>query len=363
MKKSMLVLMKRIGVMLFLITSLVFGAKKYCDPSLGTGSNDGTTTANAWQSTQTAVDSAVAGDTVYCLGQTEVLSTPVDFDTQTGSNNAGKITFIGTNASWVDVDSTTFVLDANGEASSCVSSFTTAGFYRFKNIRFTGAVGDNINIAGGADDIEFINCVIDSAGDDGVYGNSSPTGTIFNQCTFLGNTGDAIEALGYYSRIIMCAFIKNGQMCYNETYVDGQTFIGNYSTLNGGTTSFAMDAKGVFMFNVCDSAAAGVSETGLSILTSGASNYIAHNRFVNLSVGINLSSRDVGELLNNTFVSCGTDITNTTLYFAITKGGSETNNFGATDVNGGLVDGPNQDYNLVEGATGRRTPYKVGAQW
>ena len=88
-------------------------ATKYVDPAAG-GSNNGSDWTNAWTDIQSAFDTCVAGDIVYCRG-TQTLSVTIDVDTNSGDDTSGFIKFIGCNASGV-VDGTYFTINGNAGA-------------------------------------------------------------------------------------------------------------------------------------------------------------------------------------------------------------------------------------------------------
>lgn len=87
----------------------------YVDP-LAAGSNDGTSWTNAWTSIQSAFDTAVVGDIVYCRG-TQTVAARIDVDTNSGTNAGGFIKFVGCNASGT-VDGTRFTIQGDG-ANAC----------------------------------------------------------------------------------------------------------------------------------------------------------------------------------------------------------------------------------------------------
>lgn len=111
---------------------------------------------HAWQSLQSALDTAAAGEIIYCRG-TETIAAPIDVDTNEGSNAAGFIKVIGCNASG-NVDGTRYIIDAEGNN---VDAINIAGkdLYWWQNIetRNTGTEDGFYTSTAGTGHV-FINC-------------------------------------------------------------------------------------------------------------------------------------------------------------------------------------------------------------
>lgn len=150
----------------------------YVDPS-ATGNNDGggdggdpsdpTQAANwtdAWTTLQSATDTAVGGDIVYCRG-TETLTAPIDLDASAGTTAGGWIKYIGCNSSTGAVDGSRYTLDGNSTAVNCLLFYASPyGVYLwFENMVFTGATGSGVAFpANVGSPTMYVNCVAHTNG-------------------------------------------------------------------------------------------------------------------------------------------------------------------------------------------------------
>jgi len=130
-------------------------ATYYCDPDAN-GNDDGSDWTNAWETFQQAADNVTAGDICYCRN-TDTLTAPVDFDTNSGVNGTGYCKFIGCAADG-SVDGTRFVLDANSAAAQCILS-STVGLIWLENIEMKNATGSGYDATGQSDNWVWVNCI------------------------------------------------------------------------------------------------------------------------------------------------------------------------------------------------------------
>lgn len=156
----------------------------YVDPAAA-GANNGSDWTNAWTSIQTAFDTAVAGEIVYCRG-TQTLAAQIDVDTNQGTNAAGYIKFIGCNAAG-NVDGTRFTLDGNAAGIHCIAHGNIDMIW-FENIRCTntggsGKYGWNYDVASAANGCVFINCCADNCSSHGFRLDKATYMNIFHRCT------------------------------------------------------------------------------------------------------------------------------------------------------------------------------------
>ena len=146
----------------------------YADGELTTGSNDGTSWADAYRGAaglQTAFDNASAGDTVH-VTRTFTLAAGTPIDADQGSGSAGQpIGVIGYNynsGSPVN-DGTRAVLDAGGAAAHCLN-VDDVDDWVVENVDFRNATGDNVYVTSTDNALRwvFLNCVAHgSSGGDG----------------------------------------------------------------------------------------------------------------------------------------------------------------------------------------------------
>jgi hypothetical protein len=183
---------------------------RYVDPA-ASGSNDGTNWTNAWTSIQSAFDTAVAGDIVYCRG-TETRSATIDVDTQTGDTTNGFIKFIGCNASG-NVDGTRFVIQGDG-ANSC-ALLTKAGAQNLiwlENVEVKSAV-TNYGVTTGNTygyGWVFINCSFNNNASTAFYNGRYFNGAVFFRCTFYSNGGRGFDQQTVGQALFLfCSFHDN----------------------------------------------------------------------------------------------------------------------------------------------------------
>lgn len=184
------------------------GNTYYVDPA-ASGSNDGSSWTNAWTTLQSAADTATAGDVVYCRG-TETLGARIDFDTQTGSNAAGFIKFVGCNASG-NVDGTRFKL--NGNSGNYAGIYITPGhdLYWFENIEVYGCSGGSSGFGfqtsawNAGYGCVYINCCARNNYIGFLLGSYS----LAVRCVGYSNTTQGIYSQGQ-AHAILCCFRDNG---------------------------------------------------------------------------------------------------------------------------------------------------------
>jgi len=222
----------------------------YVDPAAG-GANNGTSWTNAWTTIQTAFDTAVAGDIVYCRG-TETLAAKIDVDTNTGAYNTGMIKFIGCNASGT-VDGTRYVLDANGGSFHVVQSTTPAMIWleniEAKNTAAGKYHGFNLGSSAACSGWVFINCCANNCGENGFFGDWLRY-SHFVRCVAYSNTSSGFAMNDNANKFLFCCARDNTGIGF---YVAGAyicDFIGCVAHGNGDDGFYAYIGS---IFNcVCD---------------------------------------------------------------------------------------------------------------
>jgi hypothetical protein len=352
--------MKRILCILALAIG-VGAATYYVDPAAA-GANNGTSWPNAWtmiDSTQDRAAAVAAGDTVLCRG-TQVLSTAIEFKSNSGSATGEYIVYIGCNAAG-NIDGTMFTIDGNGAATRCCSTWTAA-YLTFNNIRFTGATNDNIDLStnGGGDNMMFNNCWIDSAGDDGISGTTSSTNDIFFRCKIFGNDGWGILQVGAPMFINLCNFYDNSLGNFNGN-ANGNSFLFDnvFAPVAAGKTSLeTIAAASVIKGNVIDGSGI-ANDTGLAITAGNI--FVIFNRFTNLALGIDGEGASGNRpwISGYNYFADNTDDTSDVDQMINISDTTNTN----TNVYGisgdGYIDDANGNYNLSAGAVGRRLLVKL----
>ena len=321
----------------------------YVDPS-ASGANDGSSWTDAWTDIQTAADTAVAGDTIYCRG-TQTLTAPIDFDTNSGNIVSGYISFIGCNASGVN-DGTRFCLDGNNTATYCIQAGSSINRILLENIEVKRA--DSYGVDYGSANYYWIfnNCSIHDNGSIGVYGYQF-CDVLFFRCTFYNNSADGLHTVntsgGFF---LFCSFHDNSGDGFTGNY-GPEACIGCliYDNANYGVN----DAYStLFLSNVIDG-----NSDGMIFKDNSHPGHLIANRITNhnggTNIGLNFNSGTIGMafnyLQNNT-----TNYVNNSLIQELRIDGATTNVEDQGDTNQGytsLTDG-SENFNLRSDATLRR---------
>jgi len=275
-------------------------ATVFCDPSLATGSNNGTSWENAYQGLQAAIDAAGSGDEVWVKARTVTLTVMIDVDNANNNNIYGGFdnALTGTNGSVVGRTSgVRTILDGNNlyQCMEVAVPCTVDGFKLINGdssnvggveIDLSGAavlrnfeIWDcNGEICGGcyivaASTVLLDNCVIDGCVNDnssstlsyggGIYLAANSCAVTMEDCTINENTA-TLDGGGIYSDnsttldCTDCTFTTNGTTgasgftdggcIYN--YQNGDMtftrckFSGNYTSGTGfGGAFFCWDAN------------------------------------------------------------------------------------------------------------------------
>lgn len=210
-------------------------ATYYVDPS-ATGSDNGTSQANAWTTLQRAIDGSgvgatkpTAGDTVLCKGS-ETLSANVDTTTGNTGTAASFVKYIGVNSSWIN-DGTKYAI--NGGASGYkLTMAPTVNYYWWENFSVThsGAAAHAIQARSGSDGHVLINCSAVNAGDRGFQ--CAGSATLF-RCVSTGATNEGFYLGTGYSVAIACRASGSGLEGF-ELGDDGARALGCVSYENTG---------------------------------------------------------------------------------------------------------------------------------
>jgi len=184
-------------------------ATKYADFDLGTGANDGSSKANAWQTMQAAADGATAGAIVYCKG-TDTLAAKVDMDTNSGTDAGGPIIFLGCDASWNPGDGLAIV-DGDSAALHCLD-FGAVNNVEFWYFNFKGATASNVDAVADTATGALRYCTIENAGGSGFASVDSIVKFDFwqlDRCIIRNNTDYGVYGWTEVA-IADCAIYGNG---------------------------------------------------------------------------------------------------------------------------------------------------------
>src|SRR3990167_4882576 len=218
------------------------------------------TIADPWLTSQKALDTAVAGDTVYWFG-TQTLAALVDIDTNSGSIAVGLIKHIGSNSAGAD-DGTMAILNGDSAAVNCLK-ITATSFILMKNIELKNSTSTGLLWASAGSNFTFINVWAHNCGAHG-----------FNMATF-----------GAIKIWIRCRAYSNTTSGWNGS--QGENFwgcVGYSNSVNGAAVSTVGSNYNscVFYSN---------TTSGLNTLGAGAGTYLVQNCVINnCASGIIVSS-------------------------------------------------------------------------
>ena len=328
----------------------------YVDP-VATGANDGSSWTDAWVSLQTAADTAVAGDIVYCRG-TETLSAQVDYDTNSGDMDTnGYIQFIGCNSSG-DEDGTRYVLDGNSAAANC-THWNGVSRVLLRNFDLKNATGDGFGgtTAGGYGVILDNVCSHDNGGD-GFYAYSMSNGSILFRCCAYSNSN-----YGFYyikQKAVFCCAHDNGNAGFYSNY-NTQCLIGCLAYDNSGDDYQDLD-DGCLLLMCISNGGSGNGVNPENTPTDAAPILIG-NRFTNKvsgKYGIDFNSL-AGYYGWNVLDGNVDNIANSSLAMIAKYNGTDLNSLSPGNTNQGytdLTDG-SEDFNLTSNATLRRSAISI----
>lgn len=250
-------------------------ATYYVKPSTGSNGNAGTSVGAAWQTTQFAADSAVAGDIVYlCNEATESVGTQIDFDTNLGTST-NRIYFIGADSSGNPLtEGSYYTLQASSSITSVLSFATGTGHVEFRNIKIDGnsnstycvnhvndlsairfidselldATSHGMNIRGAAGSYEDLHlaerCLIHDNGGWGIFkaaSNRGPINVFGGEIYSNGGGGAYIDRNVRWAGVLI--YGNTGRQLELGSSSDG--FVLEFCTLDGGTECLWFDSASV----------------------------------------------------------------------------------------------------------------------
>lgn len=146
-------------------------ATYYVDPVSGNDGNAGTSLGTAWKTTQKALDTAVAGDSVrLCATGVETITATIDADTNAGTS-INPIRFFAANASGT-IDGTKYTIRAGAAITAVINFAAAADATRWQGVDFDGnsqatyAIYNNVD---GSDGHNFTACRSRRATSHGIY--------------------------------------------------------------------------------------------------------------------------------------------------------------------------------------------------
>lgn len=324
----------------------------YADFDLTTGSNDGTTQANAWQTLQAAIDglngtTPTAGDIVLCTG-TDTISTVIDVDQNSGTAT-NPLIFRGVNSSFSN-DGTRATVDGNNNSIDLIN-FNNVDFIIFENFVIKNTDGGTNNEGVTATGystcrgIHFINTVFDDCYRGVNMGTQGLIGTRFFLCQFLNSSygvylgsNDAANTLFQY-----CLFDTLSLQGIRSP--GAQVFLLDCYFIDVTDEAFFEQDAVLSLLSVVSNCTFENCGDGIE---SDKPVFIDSCRFTSCTVGID---SDGYAILNNVYMpDTGEDRANTTKitgnYLELVVQGTNNNDLSGTDTDGGYADPTTGDFNL-----------------
>lgn len=339
--------------------SEAFATTYYVDPA-ATGSNNGTSWTDAWTTIQTAFDTAVAGDIVYCRGS-ETTPAGIDIDSAySGNITTGLIKFIGVNSSGTN-DGTYYTINGTG-SSAGVDGLRPAGpdFLYLENIRVTAFAGDGMDNPGSTESNNWYlnHCAFDHNGEEGIETNAIRFSLIF-RCTFNNNVNGMVTTGATPGSVMFSSFHHNSGVGAYASNENVGMYIGCLFYSNG--TYGLTTASSGFVYNCSFDSNGTIGFQTTSTNNSGI--LFIGNRVTNHSgtgdMGVNAQSRlslyGFNYFENNT----GDNISNGSVALRLGVAGVDTNSEDQSNTLQGYTDDDPKDFNLNTSATIRRNAITV----
>lgn len=339
-------------------------ADYYVDPAAG-GANDGggdgvaddpTDTDNwtdAWVDIQSAFDTAVAGDVVYCRG-TQTLTAIIDVDTNEGDLTSGMIRFIGVEG-LLGITGTRFVFDGNSAVANCLDS-NSMDFIHLENFEFKNATGNGVDASVLSNNWVFNNC---SFNNNGALGIDCPNfnGSTWIRCTAYLNTTDGFFRPTASSLLLCSSHDNTGSGMGSSARFAFHAACLLYDNGDDGYENLALNSV---LFNCVIN-----GNTDDGVISFGNTPIVIGCRITNHSgagdIGLNCNGDPVFHGWNYYEDNDGANIQNATLAIEILDDGATTDVEDQADTNEGytdLTDGA-EDFNLRSDATSRRTAITI----
>ncbi len=271
-------------------------ATYYVDGPSGNDADDGLSELDAWATIDKAMNTVVAGDTVYAKADSNYTETAT---IDTVGTVSATITFEGYTSTPGDGGRAT--INAESTRAYCLDDALAgvAAFYVFKNFIFKGATTSNVELS--VQDVIFKSCDFRSASGDGCACGSR---TVFENCLFDSNGAAGVDGDGAVY-VIGCRFSNNtteGIETSAATFIFDCTFLGN-----GADAIECLGGNGTFVVVLrCTIDGTGkVTNTGIDLGSSFWSRaLIANNIIYDCTEGIDGASQGTffnsrNNLLNN----------------------------------------------------------------
>lgn len=281
-------------------------ATYYTDWAVGNDGNLGTSegAGNAWKTINKALDTVVAGDTVYVKATGPYLETAY---IDTAGTASLTITLEGYTSTPGDGGQAT--IDAENTRTNCVDD--TLGdvdvYYVFKNFIFKRATGSNVALS--VDELIFKNCRFTDAVS---HGCEHPGEITFEDCLFDNNGGDGDDCNIGYCAFIGCRFVnntENGIEFSNNARAFSCVFVGNSSD---AIASLLLNGSQILIVGCTIDGDGKTTNTGIDCGTSYWKRIVIVNTIVyDCVIGIRISSQGTYFVSrNNLLFGNTTDYTN-----------------------------------------------------
>lgn len=268
-------------------------------PTNGSDANDGLTFANAFQTFQKGLDTAVGGDEIrLCNEATETPSASVLVDTNTGSATSPILVLGADSIDGTPLTAGFYIVSGSSlPATTDLLAFSLASFHVLERVRITAATNDNVALGSAAAFSKWRNCRVDNASSEGVFTTSTGGSLRFIDCEIdnNGNDGLTMNAAGRGAYVVIGGSIHdNAGRGFFGGEDNNSTGLHNVEVYANGDVGIDLNQNGT----VYDCTIFNNVGDGIRFTNHTGTEYIVNNTLSeNGGFGLNFTGSDSEELM------------------------------------------------------------------